>query len=132
VVLAVLGVASWRQTGFWSDDVALWTRALQIDPEAGVAHLYRSKALEANGEREAAVQDLGSSIAIAQSKGYYRLGDLLAERARLLVALGRCDQALGDVEHARALPFLSPPAKVMLGETVRSVGEGRDCGDRKP
>jgi hypothetical protein len=127
VVLAVLGVAAWRQTGFWSDDVVLWTRALEIDPAAGVAHLYRSKALEANGEREAAVQDLGSSIAIAESKGYYRLGDLLAERARLLAALGRCDQALDDFERARSLPFLTRPAEGMLEETLRSVREGRDC-----
>jgi hypothetical protein len=131
VVLAALGVASWRQTGFWSDDLALWTRVLELDPDAGVAYLYRSKALEASGDREGAVEDLGSSIAVAERKGYYRLGELFAERARLLALLGRCDEARCDVERARSLPPLSRGAEAMLDETLRDVDEGLDCGHRK-
>jgi hypothetical protein len=123
-----LGVLSWRQTGFWVSDVALWTRVLELDPDVGVAYLYRAKALEADLEREAAVRDLGSAIAIAERKGYYRVEELYLERAAILAILGRCDEAGRDLLRVRVHPPSFTGLGAKLEETVRRLRDAPECG----
>jgi hypothetical protein len=123
-----LGVLSWRQTGFWVSDVALWTRVLELDPDVGVAYLYRAKALEADLEREAAVRDLGAAIAIAERKGYYRADELYLERAAILAVLGRCDAAGRDLLRVRAHPPSFTGLDAKREETVRRLRDSPECG----
>jgi hypothetical protein len=97
------GAAAWRQTGFWVDDLAVWARVLEIDPDIGVAHFYRAKVLADEGALEAAVREIDASITIAERKAYGRRGSLYSWRAQLLERMGRSGEALVDRVRANSL-----------------------------
>ena len=68
LLLAVLTVATWRQTGFWRDDFAFMQRALECnedDPDMhnNMAAAFIDKAgLEADRDRPAAIADLAAAL----------------------------------------------------------------------
>jgi tetratricopeptide (TPR) repeat protein len=130
-VALALGVLSWRQTGFWRDDVALWTRVVEVDPDAGVAYFYRSKQLRERGERALALRDLDASIGVAERKGYHRRAGLYAERAELLAEMGILDEALASID--RALALLPGSARFIAArEAILEVARSRAAPAASP
>ncbi|MCW5891999.1 MAG: tetratricopeptide repeat protein [bacterium] len=47
VAILGLGAATWRQTQYWHDDVALWTRAVEVDGQNAFARTALGAALQA-------------------------------------------------------------------------------------
>jgi len=98
IVVVALAAVSWRQQTFWSDQVTLFSRAVEITPDSGLAHHILSQGLVAEGRyapallhaREAA--RLEPDVArVRKNLGYvfYRLGllDEAVDELRAAIAL---------------------------------------------
>ncbi len=66
LVLAVLMACAWRQTGYWQNDLALWTHALACDPKNVMAHYQVAWALK---EKDPAGAKAQSQQALELAKG---------------------------------------------------------------
>jgi tetratricopeptide (TPR) repeat protein len=92
-VLALLAVATARQTRVWKSALALWSNAVAIDPGSSFAHYNLGCALAKAGERAAAVEEYRRSIECNgfRPESHFNLGNALREE-------GRCDEALREYE----------------------------------
>ena len=63
-VLFVLGIVTHRQIGYWSDDLTLWSHALQVSKGNWVAEGMVGSILEKQGDREDAMHHYRAAIAI--------------------------------------------------------------------
>jgi Flp pilus assembly protein TadD len=105
-VLTVLGLATWRQTGFWRDSVSLWERALAVDDRCGSCHLNLGATLLEQGDPEGARLHLEAALRLNpnKSRAQYNYGLLLDRQ-------GRPEQAIGAYRRALELePGLSAAA----------------------
>jgi tetratricopeptide (TPR) repeat protein len=50
LILAPLGLDTWRQIGFWKDSTVLWERALAVEPDCARCHLNLGAVLLEEGE----------------------------------------------------------------------------------
>lgn len=98
--VAVLGVLTWRQVGFWRDSEALWRRVLSVDSRIALAHDQLGDALAQRGRLDEAVREHEEALRLKP--------DLLTARVNLANALAR----RGDLDAAereyRAALELSP------------------------
>ncbi len=109
--LALLAGLSVRQVSVWRDDVALWTRPIDLNPRlSGRVYTERALAREQRADWSGARADMDSAIAIATSKRYPYMSDLFSRRARILVSLGLMHEAIAD--YGRALQSEGPPGPV--------------------
>ncbi len=84
-VLVALSACSWRQTGFWQSDRALWQHALDCNPDNIYAHYILAATLEKAGDQGGAADH------------YRQATEALARRAeRLLDCAGRVAQRPGQ------------------------------------
>ena len=92
-VLALLAVATARQTRVWKSSLALWRNAAANEPDSSVAHYNYACALTNAGERAAAAEEYRRSIECNgfQPESHFNLGNALRED-------GRCDEALREYE----------------------------------
>jgi tetratricopeptide (TPR) repeat protein len=108
--LAILAGLSVRQISFWHDDVALWTRPIELDPRrSGRVYTERAFAREQRGDWDGARSDMDQAIAIAAAKRYPLIHGLYSRRARILAELGSLQEAIAD--HGRALETDSSPGR---------------------
>jgi tetratricopeptide (TPR) repeat protein len=118
-VAGAIGVAAWlaalaglsvRQLGVWRDDVTLWTRPIELDPDrSGRVYTQRSLARELRGDPGGARADMDRAIAIAEAKRHPVVHELYRRRARLLVQLGAPREAIAD--YGRALEIGAAPVR---------------------
>lgn len=80
VLLLVFAFLTSRQCLIWRDSVALWTRAIELDPDVYFTHAYRARAYAAKGAWPQAMQDFDRSLAL--NPGWYEAWGFRA-RARL-------------------------------------------------
>ena len=121
-----------RQIAFWKDDVTLWTRAIETEPQmVGRPYFERSYAYALRGEFDSAMADIDKAIAIAESKRYNRMFELYAARARIFAAKGNFERALSDYE--RVIDDTPNPEKagyyMERGMLYRNQGEDRLAED---
>jgi Flp pilus assembly protein TadD len=132
ILLAGLGVLSFRQVGFWRNDETLFIRALTINPDSGLGHNHMGTLATRNRDFVGAMYHLKKAIAANPAAGqpWNNLGMVLANEERYAEArdhfvksvsldpllpsvynnLGAISQKLGDFESAvtayrRALRF---------------------------
>jgi hypothetical protein len=125
-VLAGLALVTYRQIGYWADNVTLWSHTLQVTDRNWVAEAYLGDALRNTGHQEEALQHYFKSLAIdptnldaklglalyehqtghlRESVNYYK--EFLAKaggderRYQVLINLGHVYRRLGDAERAR-------------------------------
>jgi tetratricopeptide (TPR) repeat protein len=114
---AALGVATWKQCGYWKDSLALWERSLALEPDNYVALYKRGKARYDSGDVDGALSDYRRAIVVdpdAHAAWYY-LGD--AERTR-----GQFDAALAAYDRAIALRDDHPYARLNRGVLLAETG----------
>jgi tetratricopeptide (TPR) repeat protein len=100
-VLAVLLGLTLRQASFWRDDVALWSRAIDLQPHAsGRTYYQRAGAHRLRGDWRSALADVDEALAIATAKRYWGIQEIHAERARILVLAGDLEGAVADLTRA--------------------------------
>jgi hypothetical protein len=100
-VLAILLALTVRQIPVWRDDVALWTRAIDVRPHAsGWVYFQRALAHEQRGSWPLALADVDEAIAIASARGFRGMCELYAARARFRASAGDLDGAVLDYRTA--------------------------------
>jgi hypothetical protein len=105
-----------RQISFWENDVALWSRAIEVKPHfSGRTYFMRGTSYAMSGEYEKALPDMNEAIAIAGRKNNTRMHDLYLERARILTHLGDFNSAIDDYTKALLSDF-SPKRSVYYWE----------------
>lgn len=87
-----------RQCLIWKDSVALWTRAIELDPDVYFSRLYRGRALAARGETALAMQEYERSLEL--NAGWY---EAWGARARARLGQGKLDGAIADATAALRL-----------------------------
>jgi len=87
-ILAGLAAVTARDIGHWRDDVALWSRVVELDPSFGLSFEQRAHALERAGRFPEALADVERAERIAVAKGYAGLPKIQMMRGRLLERLG--------------------------------------------
>ena len=94
--VAVLGFFAWRQAGYWSDSVTLFTRAIAVTKDNAVAHNALARALFDRGEIDLAVEHCAEAVRIAPEMGAAQANlvrGLLAQR-KIPEAAARTEEAL--------------------------------------
>lgn len=101
VVLIALVAITVRDTGFWKNDITLWSRVIELEPHRfGKAYFQRSLFLNLAGEYEMALADVNEAITIALSKNYGGVFELYAQRATILKNMQKYEGALADLSRA--------------------------------
>ena len=112
--VTVLILVTWAQVGHWKDNVALYTRSLQVTERnyvghSGLGHHYRDQ-----GELTRAIKHLEQSVAFHPTSVELRLnlGRVYSMRASQLTRDNRSDEALKQwtkaTEHYDQALFLNP------------------------
>jgi hypothetical protein len=108
-VLAALLALTVRQIPHWRDDVALWTRAIEVRPHvSGRAYFQRAAVYAQRREWQSAISDMNEAVTIASAKRYARMQDLFSVRARIRAQAGDLQGAVADL--GRAIEGESSPA----------------------
>ncbi len=123
-VLPLLAALTVRQAGFWRDDVALWTRAVAVEPEAYLARSNLSVALLSAGRGGEAVAHLEKAIALEP-----RDAEARANLGAVLAARGETARAAAVWEELAVLRPRDPKfagARYNLGVLLRRAGREQE------
>ena len=104
-LLALLGLATWRQSGKYLNSERLWTDTLEKNPSSWMAQNNLGVYLDAHNRTAAAVAHYKEALRLnpAYAEAYYNCGVALA-------ALGRTDEAAGYYrDAARVKPDYAEP-----------------------
>lgn len=95
-VIAVLSVLTWKQTAIWHDSLALWSRVLELDDDAPIAHsAYATLMLSAGRIDEAtAHSERAVSLAPDYPEAHNNLGVALSRQGRYPDAVEQLQRAL--------------------------------------
>lgn len=124
-LLAASAVGTIRQIPVWRDTESLWSRVIEVsNGKLGMAYFNRARFRHGTGDHLGALSDLDAALDIARTKRYRRTAEVLAERGRVLLALGRCHEAVADL--TAAIDGASAPlvADLAARATARAA-----CGD---
>lgn len=101
MVLLSYAAITARDIGFWKNDIALWSRVIELQPNSfGFAYSQRSYFYTYTGEYAKALADIDVALAIATRKSYASIHEIYGERADILKAMRRYDEALIDLGKA--------------------------------
>lgn len=101
VVLILLIAITVRDTGFWKNDITLWSRVIELEPHRfGTAYFQRSLFLNLAGEYQQALADVNEALAIALRKNYGGVYEIYAQRATILKNMRNYEGALADLSRA--------------------------------
>jgi len=117
VLLALLGVGTWRRSCVYADEESLWRDNVEKNPNAWMAHICLADFLAGTGRTSEAITQYEQALRIepAWGQAHFNLGVTLAR-------LGRLDEAIGQYEQAlRTEPNLAE-AHNNLGTALRQVG----------
>ena len=109
VILSALGAQARRQTQYWSDSIALWTRAADLDPRNDVASYNLAIALAEAGREDEAIRRYEQTLQLVPDHDLARrnLAAIRAIRTERdgdrLAAAGRLDEAAAAYSQAVAL-----------------------------
>jgi tetratricopeptide (TPR) repeat protein len=122
-VLCVLTVASWRQTAYWSNSMALWGRAVDGAPDSYLAHDGLGAALIQRGRGDEAIAQYREALRInpADVDGHTGLGNALFRQ-------GRTDDAIAQYREALRINPEYPEAHDDLATALLGEGKSEEAG----
>jgi Flp pilus assembly protein TadD len=112
IATLALAAATWRQAAYWKDSVTLFTRAIEVTRDNGIAHSNLGLALYQRGDLEGAIRHDREAIRI--------LPHFQPPRSNLGVALadaGRIDEAIAEYRRAIDVDPSDPDVYNNLGTT---------------
>ena len=134
--LLLLGTSTWRQTHYWRDSIALWTRAAELDPQNDVATYNLAIALADAGREDDAVRRYEQTLALVPDHDLARrdLDRIRASRAERdgdrLAAAGDLDAAADRYAQAIGLDANRPHTRASLGMVLVRRGRFRDAAEQ--
>lgn len=100
-ILAGFAIVTVRDIGYWKNDVALWSRVIELQPHRfGRAYSQRAVILYRQGRYFEALADASEALGIAERKKYAALHELYALRARILKNISDFGGAAADFNKA--------------------------------
>jgi hypothetical protein len=100
-ILAGFASLTVRDIGFWRDDVALWSRVIELQPHRfGRAYSQRAVILYRQGEYRKALEDVNEALSIAERKQYAAIHEIYAQRARIQKSMKEYEGAAADYNKA--------------------------------
>ncbi len=132
VLLALLAAITVREIGVWKDDVALWSRVIDLQPHRfGRAYFQRSASLSEQGRFREALADANEALSIAARKGYPGIHENYAQVGRILARMGETDLAVDYI--GKAIEVAEPPLREHYqlerdGLRARRAGYGEGPG----
>ena len=127
-VMVTLGVLTWNQTRYWSDSIALWTRAAELNPRNDIATYNLAVALAASGREDEAIGHYEETLALVPDHDLARhqLNRLQAARAERegdrLATSGQFEQAADQYTRALALDATRLHARAARGMALLQRG----------
>ena len=127
-VLAAFGALTWRQTQYWHDSIALWSRAAEVDPYNDVATYNLALAFAEAGREDEAADAYRRTLVLVPDHDLARhnLATLEASRAEheadRLARAGRADEASEEYARALALDANRPHAHAARGMLLAERG----------
>ncbi len=115
--VAVFGLVAFRQAGYWSDSVTLFTHAVAVTKDNAVAESNLARALFDRGQIESAVLHCAEAVRIAPE-----MADAQANLVRGLLALGRTEEAVSRTREALQLRPDDSKTHVNAGLIARMAG----------
>jgi tetratricopeptide (TPR) repeat protein len=107
-LLVALAAVTVRDIGFWKDDIALWSRVIEVQPHRfGKAYYLRAGYLNRAGRHEEALADANEALSIAARKGFPGIHENYAQVARVRRGLG--DLGGAEAFYEKAVAASAPP-----------------------
>jgi tetratricopeptide (TPR) repeat protein len=128
LLVGASAVLTFQQMHVWHDSVALWTRAIEVDPHNDVALYNLASALAESGRRDDALARYEEVLRlIPDHRDAQRNHDLLQaaaieDAANGLAASGRLEEAVGDYRRAIALDPARTHSQAALGMALVQMG----------
>jgi tetratricopeptide (TPR) repeat protein len=116
--LAICGVLTWRQVGYWHDSVTLWTRTIAVTHDNPLAHDYLAMALVERGDNAGACQQYREAIRLVPNGPW-----LHCNLAKSLERLGQRDEAVVEFERALELDPAAVDCHGGIAQVLESQGK---------
>lgn len=139
VYVGFLSIQTFLYNRAWSNDLSLWKRAVEVDPNSASNWLQLGATLGGGAPATSVLEAFDRSIAIK------RTPLALMGRARILIAAGRVDEAIRDLREVTSMPSAELNAYTLfqsyeaLGLALQTAGriqeaekELRNARDRLP
>ena len=133
VAVLALAVVSYKQMQYWRDSIALWTRAVDVDPRSDVARYNLASAYAEAGRRDDALAQYDEVLRIVpEHRDARRNRDLLKaaqleDEANGLAASGKLDAAIERYRQAIALDSARTHSQAALGMALVQRGRTADA-----
>jgi tetratricopeptide (TPR) repeat protein len=121
ILVLLLGIMTWRQTGVWRDDVTLFSHAVRVTRENWLAHQNLGSAFLRAGQYRQAEEIFNRMIAAGQVRAEILNNLGVASLARLPEAVARFENAL-RIDSTFSLAYRN------LGETYQRMGDQERAG----
>jgi tetratricopeptide (TPR) repeat protein len=130
-VVAILAVATNRQTRWWHDSITLWTRTAELDPRNDVATFNLGLALEEAGRQEEAITRYEQTLHIVPDHTFARqnLARIRAERGMTLARHGGFAEAAAELRAAFHADADVPDVANVLAFTLVQTGRAAEAVD---
>ena len=123
-VLVILSFLTWKQVGYWRDNVTLYTHAAKVVPDNYWAYNNLGAALASRGQIDAAVNWFSESLRIMP---YYPGAN--QNMGAALYKQGRYVEALPLLERALKLQPRNPDLHVTLGAVLLKMNRNAEATD---
>ena len=122
ILLASLGLLTWRQTAEYHNLFSLYTATLQKNPGCWMAHYNLGIVLSEQGETDQAIDHYRRAVGLRPdyAEAHYNLGRLLVEQSQF-------DDAIAHYERAAAINPADAEAQNNLGVTLFGIGRADDA-----
>jgi len=126
--LALLGIKSAWQTGYWRDDAALFTHVVSVNPRSWTGYYGLGRALAERQENEQAIASFREAIRLKPelTNAHFSLGGLLVNRGDFAAAIRHYRRALEIAPEFVAARLGLANALARAGEIDAAIAELRD------
>jgi hypothetical protein len=103
IIITALSVATWRQLGYWRDNISLYRHTLRVTTDNDLIHYNLGMTLARDGYLDAAIREYREAIRIQPRHfgAHNNLGIALAGKGELDAAIGAYKEAIRINRHGR-------------------------------